>query len=222
MPTLQTFLVFALADLALKMTPGPDMALTITRGMTQGFKAAWLSVLGNCSAGLIQIPIVVLGLAAVLQKSPLLFAGVKVLGAVYLIYLGVRALRRSRHASGLRTPSTQAIRPRDVFWQGFWTNLLNPKVLLFMIAFLPQFADPGRGSVTLQLLFLAVYSKSAGLVTGSFICYGASRIRLWFERNAWFAKVQEGVLGCVMIGIGVSIIGSRETASRLLAAIAGR
>lgn len=171
---------------------------------------------------MIQIPIVVLGLAAVLKKSPLLFAGVKVLGAVYLIYLGVRALRRSRHASGLRTPSTQAIRPRDVFWQGFWTNLLNPKVLLFMIAFLPQFADPGRGSVTLQLLFLAVYSKSAGLVTGSFICYGASRIRLWFERNAWFAKVQEGVLGCVMIGIGVSIIGSRETASRLLAAIAGR
>ena len=222
MPTLQTFLVFALADLALKMTPGPDMALTITRGMTQGFRTAWLSVLGTCSAGLIQIPIVVLGLAAVLQKSPLLFAGVKVLGAVYLICLGVRALRRSRHAGGLRTASTQTARPRDVFWQGFWTNLLNPKVLLFMIAFLPQFADPGRGSVTFQLLFLAIYSKSAGLVTGSFICYGASRIRLWFERNTWFAKIQEGVLGCVMIGIGVSIIGSRETASRLLAAIAGR
>lgn len=222
MPTLQTFLVFALADLALKMTPGPDMALTITRGMTQGFKIAWLSVLGTGAAGLVQIPVVVLGLAAVLQKSPLLFAGVKALGAAYLIYLGVRALLRSRHAVGLRTSAAQATRPRAVFWQGFWTNLLNPKVLLFMIAFLPQFADPGRGSVAFQLLFLAVYSKSAGLITGSVICYTASRIRLWFERNAWFAKVQEGVLGCVMIGVGVSIIGSRETASRLLAAIAGR
>lgn len=222
MPTLQTFLVFALADLALKMTPGPDMALTITRGMTQGFKAAWLSVLGTCSAGAIQIPVVVLGLAAVLQQSPLLFAGVKVLGAIYLIHLGIRALRRSRHAGGLNTSATQATRSRDVFWQGFWTNLLNPKVLLFMIAFLPQFADPGNGSMTLQLLFLATYSKAAGLITGSFICYGASRIRLWFERNPWFARIQEGVLGCVMIGIGVGIIGSRETASRLLAAIAVR
>lgn len=222
MPTLEAFLVFALADLALKMTPGPDMALTITRGMTQGFRVAWLSVLGTCSAGLVQIPLVVLGLAAVLQQSPMLFAVLKLMGAFYLVYLGIRALMRSRNAVTLRVSSAQASSPKDVFWQGFWTNLLNPKVLLFMIAFLPQFADPSRGSVEMQLLFLAVYSKSMGVVTSSVVCYGASRIRAWFERNAWFAKVQEGALGVVMIGIGASIMCSRDSTSPLLAAISRR
>lgn len=213
--SLEAFLIFALADLALKMTPGPDMALTLTRGMTQGFKMAWLSVLGTCSAGLVQIPVVVLGLAAIVHRSPLLFAGVKMAGALYLVYLGLKALWRCRQTWTFATPSADGSSGRQVFWQGFWTNLLNPKVLLFMIAFLPQFADPHRGSVTVQLLALAAYSKSAGLITGGLMAYGASRIRRWFETNRWFGRVQEGILGVVMLGIGMSILGNRETVASL-------
>ena len=207
---LETFLLFALADLALKMTPGPDMALTLTRGMTQGFKQAWLSVLGTCSAGLLQIPAVVLGLATIVHRSPLLFAGVKLTGGLYLIYIGAKSLRKCRHVGRIPTTPTDQSDGRKVFWQGFWTNLLNPKVLLFMIAFLPQFADPQRGSITLQLLALAVYSKLSGLITGSMMAYSASRIRRWFDRNLWFGQVQEGILGLVMLLIGCSILISRD------------
>ena len=216
MPSLHLFLLFALADLLLKLTPGPDMALTLTRGMTQGFKAAWLSVLGTCTAGLIQVPIVVFGLGAMAQRSPLLFAIVKTAGAAYLIYLGLRAIHRSRSAGIPAAGVSVTSAGRGIFWQGFLTNLFNPKVILFMVAFLPQFADPSRGPIELQVLALAIYSKSAGLVTGGAVSYAASRIREWLVRNPWFSRAQEGVLGLVMLGIGIGVLSSRDALAPLL------
>lgn len=84
-----------------------------------------------------------------------------------------------------------------------------------MLAFLPQFVDPHRGFVTAQLLTLAVYLKTAGLVTGGSMTYGPSRIRRWFEANRWFGRVQEGILGVVMLRIRLSILGNRETIASL-------
>jgi threonine/homoserine/homoserine lactone efflux protein len=209
MPTLQTFLLFAVADLALKLTPGPDMALTVGRGMTQGFRAAWLSVLGNCTAGFVQIPVVVVGLAAIFRQSAPLFAGVKAIGALYLVYLGVRALRRCL-AAGYADAQVADAGSWSIFWQGFVTNLFNPKVLLFMIAFLPQFADPGRGPVWLQMTLLAVYQKSSVLVSGGCFAYGASRIRRWIGRHPWFVRAQEGLLGTLMVGLGGWMLFNRD------------
>lgn len=114
------------------------MALTLSRGMTQGFRPAFHSVLGNVAAGFIQVPAVVLGLASVLQAFPTLFLAIKAAGGLYLGYLGIKAILRCARDADI----SLAARPgdaRDAFWQGFMTNLLNPKVLLFMIAFLPQF-----------------------------------------------------------------------------------
>src|SRR3546814_686808 len=141
MPSLQMLLLFLAADMALKLTPGPDMALTLTRGMTQGFRTAWFSVLGTSSAGFIQIPLVVLGLAALFQHSPALFAAVKVLGALYLVYLGVRALRRCTRSHDL-AGGARAASLRDAYWQGLFTKLLNPNVFLLLVAFLPHFTPP--------------------------------------------------------------------------------
>ena len=177
MPSLQLFLLFLAADAALKLTPGPDMALTLSRGMTQGFRPAFLSVLGNVAAGFVQVPAVVLGLASVLQASPRLFLGVKAAGGLYLAYLGIKAILRARDAE-----VSLAARPgdaRDAFWQGFVTNLLNPKVLLFMIAFLPQFTSPEQGPVWSQMLVLGITMKILSLPYGSCFAYGASRIRGW-------------------------------------------
>ena len=212
MPTLHVFLLYLAADLALKLTPGPDMALTLTRGMTQGFRAAWLSVLGTWTAGFVQVPLVVLGLAAVFQESQVLFAVVKILGAIYLLYLGIRALRRCLQAN---TADLAALpgNTRDAYWQGFMTNLLNPKVFIFMVAFLPQFADPARGPVWLQMLILGVFSKMLGLVTGGIYAYGASRIRGWLTRNTWFMRVQDGLLGAAMISIAGWLVFNRDPAS---------
>jgi threonine/homoserine/homoserine lactone efflux protein len=209
MPTLETFILFALADLALKITPGPDMALTLSRGITQGFRAAWVSALGTSSAGFVHVPLVVLGLAALFSQSPLLFTVVKTAGALYLVYLGVRALFRSRRA---QLPDAQAsvASDREIFLQGFVTNLFNPKVLLFMVVFLPQFADPALGPIWIQIGVLAIYQKASGLVIGVFFGYAASRIRNWVIDNPWFVRAQEGLLGTMMIGIGGWIGLSRD------------
>lgn len=209
MPKMETFLLFVIADLALKLTPGPDMALTLSRGMTQGFRAAWVSVLGTISAGFVQIPLVVLGLAALFARSPMLFALAKTAGALYLVYLGARALVRSRQNVVLDA-QLSAPADRDIFMQGFITNLFNPKVLLFMVAFLPQFTDPARGPVWLQLALLATYQKASGLVLGALVGYAASRVRIWVMANPWFVKAQDGLLGVLMIGIGGWIVLGRN------------
>lgn len=203
------FLLFLAADLALKLTPGPDMALTLTRGMTQGFCTAWLSVLGTFTAGFVQVPLVALGLAAVFAKSPSLFMLVKLAGAVYLVYLGIRALRRSLQSKEMLQAQV-AGDGMGVFFQGFMTNLLNPKVFIFYIAFLPQFANATRGPVWLQMLVLASMSKALGIFSGATYAWGAARIRGWLSLNPWFINAQEGVLGVAMIAIaGYLAIGSR-------------
>ncbi|AUT44917.1 LysE family translocator [Achromobacter sp. AONIH1] len=205
MPSLQLFLLFLAADAALKLTPGPDMALTLSRGMTQGFRPAFLSVLGNVAAGFVQVPAVVLGLASVLQASPRLFLGVKAAGGLYLAYLGIKAILRCARDVEV----SLAARPgdaRDAFWQGFVTNLLNPKVLLFMIAFLPQFTSPEQGPVWSQMLVLGVTMKILSLPYGSCFAYGASRIRGWVGRNAWFLRAQQGLLGAIMLGLAAYVL----------------
>ncbi|CAM3829739.1 LysE family translocator [Bordetella bronchialis] len=212
MPSLHMFLLFLAADVALKLTPGPDMALTLTRGMTQGFRVAWLSVLGTFAAGFVQVPLVVLGLAAIFKESPTLFLAVKLMGAMYLIYLGVRAIRRSRNPRALAEVAARG-EGWDVFLQGFMTNLLNPKVFIFLIAFLPQFTDPAQGPVWVQMLFLACFSKVFGLFSGATYAYGAARIRNWLTRNRWFLRAQEGVLGATMIAVAGYLIFSQDSSA---------
>jgi len=213
MPSLHLFVLYLTASLALNLTPGPDMALTLTRGMTQGFRVAWLSVLGTFAAGIIQIPLVVFGLAGIFKESPVLFEFVKVAGALYLVYLGARAIRRSirgKEALG----AVSAGDDRGVFWQGLFTNLLNPKVFIFLVAFLPQFVDPGIGPIWQQMLVLAVSSKILGLLNGTCFAYGASKIRVWLSRNLWFLRLQDSLLGVAMLGIAGYLIFNRSPGGR--------
>lgn len=210
MPSLQLFLLFLAADAALKLTPGPDMALTLSRDMTQGFRPAFHSMLGNVAAGFIQVPAVVLGLASVLH--PTLFLAIKAAGGLYLGYLGIKAILRCARDADVAL----AARPgeaRDAFWQGFMTNLPNPKVLLFMIAFLPQFTTPDNGPVWIQMLVLGVTMKALSLPYGGCFAYGASRIRGWVGRNPWFLRMQQGLLGATMLGLALYVLYS--TASTL-------
>jgi threonine/homoserine/homoserine lactone efflux protein len=135
-------LAFTLASLVLNITPGPDMMLTLTRGITQGFRVAFMSVLGTFFAGFVQIPLVVLGLAEIFRHSPELYSAVRLVGAAYLAYLGIRALWRSIRLDQHTMRAALTGAHRAAFIQGFTTNLLNPKVFLFMTAFLPNSLIP--------------------------------------------------------------------------------
>lgn len=208
MPTLESLLLFLLADLALKLAPGPDMALVLSRGVTQGWRPAFSSVLGVGAAGLVQIPAVAFGLAAVFQTSTALYEAVRVLGALYLVYLGARALWRCARAGDAAAP--MAAVARDAFWQGFITNLLNPKVFVFLIAFLPQFADSRTGPVWLQILVLGAIMKTNGVLFLGGFAFGAAGLRRWIGRHPLFLRAQEGLLGASMIGLGLYVLFQRE------------
>jgi threonine/homoserine/homoserine lactone efflux protein len=165
--------LFLVASIALILAPGPDSLYVLARGLGQGRRAGIIAALGTCSGLLVHTTLAALGLAVLLQTSEVAYMVVRVGGALYLIYLGVRALlSRERLVIG---GVTSQFSPRRMYLQGLLTNVLNPKVALFFIAFLPQFVDPHAPSfalsmLTLGLMFAALtvcYLALVGLLSGA-------------------------------------------------------
>ncbi|HUP27029.1 MAG TPA: LysE family translocator [Chloroflexia bacterium] len=191
MPQYQTLILFLAATLALNLTPGPDMLYVIARGVEQGRKAGVVSALGIGGGTLVHTIAVAAGLSTLLTSVPALYDAVRYAGAFYLLYLGVRTLL------GRGQPELKSSLPTRnlgrIFVQGVTTNVLNPKVALFFIAFLPQFADPARGSVALQIVMLGLLFNLSGTtvntIVGLLSGYLGSRLRqgsrLW-RAQRWF------------------------------------
>ena len=153
MPEPATLLLFALASVALVVVPGPNLIYIMTRGATQGPRVGLASALGVETGTLVHIAAAALGLSALLASSATAFEIVRYGGAAYLLYLGVRTLRSSKDEAGPGAAPTQPALGR-VFAEGVLVNVLNPKVALFFLAFLPQFVDPDLGATTGQVLVL--------------------------------------------------------------------
>jgi threonine/homoserine/homoserine lactone efflux protein len=172
MPTLHSLALFLAAGLALNITPGPDMLYVATRGASEGRSAGIASALGIGAGTLVHITLVAAGLAAVLTAVPVAYRAIQFCGAAYLIYLGVRAFVAKPAASAprLAPASLQAI-----FRQGVITNVLNPKVALFFLAFLPQFVDPARGNPALQVIALGLLFDTTGTLVNLGVAVVASR-----------------------------------------------
>jgi threonine/homoserine/homoserine lactone efflux protein len=161
MPSTTTLLVFAVAAIALIVIPGPNLVYIVTRTVSQGRRAGFASALGVDAWTLVHIAAATAGLSAVIAHSPTAFAVVKYLGAAYLLYLGARTLLR-RASDDATTPLAPEPLAR-AFRQGMLVNVLNPKVALFFLAFLPQFIEPERGSVALQTFILGLEFFALGL-----------------------------------------------------------
>jgi threonine/homoserine/homoserine lactone efflux protein len=149
MPHLSTILVFVAATMAVLLVPGPAVVYVVTRSVSQGRAAGFVSVLGIHAGTIVYVAATSLGLSALLRASSTGFMVVKYLGAGYLIWLGIQKLRARRDEERVEDPPVASL-PR-VFGQGVVVNILNPKTLIFFTAFLPQFVDPGRGPVGVQL-----------------------------------------------------------------------
>lgn len=206
MPTTETFLTFLIALTLLELSPGPDMMLTLARGIGQGRTIALLNVFGMVFvAGMIQVSMLVLGLATLLRTYPLALEILRWSGAAYLIWLGIKMLRAS--SSGTNT----LLVPRDMTgWQavkeGTINSLTNPKSLLFMFAFLPQFVDPAQGPVWIQLLVLGSIQKLTGIVSLGSIAMAAGTVGHWLARNPRLLAWQQRFTGVVMIGLGARLL----------------
>ncbi len=203
MPELSIWLAFVAAVLAMQMMPGPDMMLVVARGAGQGRRAALACVLGFTAAGVIQIPALALGLAGVFQASPFAYEALRWLGAGYLVYIGLAFLLSStRHAPGPGRVSGSAF---EAFRQGFWNNLLNPKVLVFMLALLPQFVAPASGSVELQFVVLGLTMKTCGFLVNGTVALLSGWLGDWLSQKPAFVAWQQRLVGTVLVGLGLRL-----------------
>ncbi|MBI3455782.1 MAG: LysE family translocator [Candidatus Rokubacteria bacterium] len=211
MPDLATLVLFCAATVALLVVPGPAVIYIVTRSIHQGRAAGVASVLGIHVGTLCHIAAATLGLSALLASSALAYGTVRYLGAAYLIYLGVRTLF-ARPAEERRTPSRPERLPR-IFADGVVVNVLNPKTALFFFAFLPQFVDPARGAVSLQIAILGAVFVLLGLLSDGAYALLAARGGDWLKANLGFARIQRLISGSIYftLGAAAALSGARST-----------
>jgi threonine/homoserine/homoserine lactone efflux protein len=202
MPTLHSLLLFLAAGLALNITPGPDMLYVAARGASEGRSAGIVSALGIGAGTLVHITLVAAGLAAVLSAVPVAYVALRLGGAAYLIYLGVRALLARPTTSSAPLPPASL---RAIFRQGVITNVLNPKVALFFLAFLPQFLDPARGNPVVQVIALGLLFDVTGTLVNLAVAIGSSRAAERLRTPTRAGTILQRVTGGIFVGLGVRL-----------------
>jgi threonine/homoserine/homoserine lactone efflux protein len=206
-PEKTAFLTFLFAALMLNIAPGPDMLYVIGRSVGQGRKAGIVSSLGVFVGCWIHILAAAFGIAALLHSSPMAFNVVRYAGATYLIYLGIKMIaQKSNLASQQLKPESLA----SIFRQGAVTNMLNPKVAIFFLAFLPQFINAQRGSVVLQIVFLGLIFNVGGTLVNLAVSYAGGTLGELLRRNQRFARMQQWFTGLVFIGLGLRLAWQRR------------
>jgi len=202
MPEPSTLAVFVLAAVALLVTPGPAVLYIVARSVEQGRWAGLVSALGVHVGTLVHVAAAALGLSALLVSSALAFDIVKYLGALYLMYLGIRRLLTSDAAAAASAAAPRSL--RRLFAQGIVVNILNPKTALFFLAFLPQFADPSRGQLGLQILVLGLIFVALGVVSDGLYAVLAGTAGGWLKQGGRFLRVERYVTGGVFVGLGLT------------------
>lgn len=195
-------LLFIAAGLLLNLTPGPDLLYIIARALSQGRSAGLMSALGISAGCLVHTLAAAFGVSLLLRASPVAYDLLRLAGAAYLIYLGIKALRDS---SAQRIARLQATPLKTIFWQGFATNVLNPKVALFFLAFLPQFTDPaGNYSVTAQVLVLGALFIFNGFWVCWLVAWGAATAGGWVSRSG-FSRWMNRLSGGMLVALGLNL-----------------
>jgi threonine/homoserine/homoserine lactone efflux protein len=197
------FLLFIGVSWALIIAPGPDMLYVITRGITYGRRAGILSAVGVVCGILVHTTAAAFGLTLILQTSVLAFLVVKYIGATYLIYLGIKAWRE-KSALDLQTP-VPLVTSGALFWQGVLSNVLNPKIAIFFLAFLPQFVDKGTSHVTWQMAFLGLTFACFGLCFLLVVGYSSGIIGRWLTQRPQYAQFLQRLAGSILISLGIRL-----------------
>ncbi len=198
-------MLFAVATIIARIVPGPDMLLVLGCGMSGGPRAGLLATAGVATSEAIPIALAAAGLAALFAAVPIAFTVVRIVGAAYLVYLGVQVIRH-RHDEHLEAAAdSHETRGRRAYWNGVLTNLLNPKMVTFTIAFIPQFINPQLGHVWMQFVILgAILIVFEFLVDGT-VGVLAGRIGAWLRRRRTARRRIEVAVGGIYIGLGVRL-----------------
>jgi threonine/homoserine/homoserine lactone efflux protein len=196
--------LYILASLALIATPGQDMLYVITRSLAQGRFAGVCSAIGVCTGILVHTALAALGVGAILHASETLFEVLKLIGAAYLVYLGIRLIL-SRHAAHEFRGETGRLSPLALVWQGVLSNVTNPKIILFFFAFLPQFVDPASVHATRDLIFLGVLYAVLALPIKVGVGFAAGSLSERVLRRPGALVWVNRVSGSVLVGLGLRL-----------------
>jgi len=204
MISLATLALFLLAVLALFLSPGPNMAFVLSHGVAHGPRGGFAAALGISSADLVHTLFAATGVTALVAAWPPSFDLLRYAGALYLLWLAVQALRSSGGLPTHAKPQPSAF--ARIVRMAFLNNLVNPKALLFFMVFLPQFVDPARGSVPLQLMQLGVMLSAAALAFNTLLGACSGQVGRWLQRRPGAEKLQRGLLALVMVGLAIRLL----------------
>lgn len=205
------YLVFIVTVVLICIVPGTDMVYIITHGVSMGVRAALVASLGMSVGMMVHTTAVVLGLGALVAASPTAYALLRYAGAAYLVYLGVRTLLDSRHRPETAEPDDSGspvgrrLPMAAVFGRAVVTNVLNPKIVVFYLAFLPQFVRSDQGGSSGQLLVLGLTFVVIGLLIDAAVALASGRIGIWLRRDNRSVTWLNRLAGTVFLGLAASV-----------------
>jgi threonine/homoserine/homoserine lactone efflux protein len=205
MPPTDHLLAFVAASFLLVLIPGPTVLFVVSRAIAHGRRAALGSVAGNSTGVCVLVLLVAFGLGSAVERSILLFTAIKIAGALYLVYLGVRTYAERGQLAEVLHGAVPVAVSRHVYRQGILVGLTNPKALVFFAAVLPQFVDRGAGRVPIQMMVLGLLFVVLAMVLDSVWGLAAGTARAWLARSPRRLAALGGAGGLTMIGLGVGL-----------------
>ena len=211
-----SLLLFVAAGLLLNLTPGPDVLYIVTNALRGGRRAGVVAACGITAGCFVHIFAAALGVSALLATSATAFAVLKWLGAAYLVYVGLRMLlARAPDTTNLIAPHADSMRAggmKGIFFRGFWTNALNPKVALFFLAFLPQFVPAGSPDKTVSFLLMGAWFVVQGTLFLLVLVALAARLKQ-LGASGPVRRVLNGLGGLLFIGLALRLLSARPSAA---------
>ena len=198
----QLFILFLIATIILLLTPGPAVLYITSRSIEQGRQAGFASVLGISVGTLFHILATTCGLSLIVMNSPMLFNAIKVIGATYLIYLGIKTYRQNQLFNFDSLEATKSDL-KKVFVDGIIVNTFNPKAIIFFIAFIPQFLNVEYGHIAQQTLFYGVCFFFLAMSSDILYVLISEALRKFLQRSASFLKYQKYIVGSIYVGLGL-------------------
>lgn len=200
---IETIVLFLAASIALALTPGPDNIFVLMQSALHGRKAGILITLGLCTGLLVHTTAVSLGIAVIFQTSELAFNVLKIVGALYLLYLAFQAFRAG--STDLKAEDAQPLVWQKLYSRGIIMNITNPKVAIFFLAFLPQFANPSQGSITAQMIMFGALFIAVTLLVFGVIAWFAGFLGEWLKSSEKAQIILNRVAGTVFAGLALKL-----------------
>ncbi|WP_321370053.1 LysE family translocator [uncultured Desulfuromusa sp.] len=205
----ENLLLFVVSGLILNITPGADILYILGRSSSQGFRGGSVAALGIGAGCIVHVIAATVGISAIIAASATAFMVIKFIGAAYLVYIGITMFRKNK-ADVNEVQAMPATKLSTIFWQGFLTNSLNPKVALFFLAFLPQFISPSAENKSIALLFLGILFNINGTLWNLFVAWASSSVASQLRRSGVVTKWLNRTIGALFLYFGAKLAVSQS------------